>query len=78
MKTVFIEIIHENLKLYAASMYFGIEDQMENNFTKTDALLQFAIGGRILIAADSNSRSTTWHDIKTNSRGKKTGRKPSK
>jgi hypothetical protein len=64
--TVFIEIIHENLELYAASVYFDIQDQIENNFTKIDAL-QFAKGGRILIASDSNSRSTTWHDIKTNS-----------
>jgi hypothetical protein len=35
-------------------MYFDIEDQIENNFTKIDAILQFAKGGRILIATDSN------------------------
>jgi len=53
--TVFLEIIHENLKFFAASMYFDIEDQIENNFTKIDALLYFAKGGKILIATDSNS-----------------------
>jgi hypothetical protein len=73
--TVFLEIIHENLKFFAASMYLEIGDQIENNFTTIDALLLFAKGGTILIATDSNSRSTTWHDIITNSRGKKkTGR----
>jgi hypothetical protein len=69
--TVFIEVIHENMKFFAASMYFDTEDQIENNFKKLDALIQFAKGGRTLISADSNSRSTTWHDTLTNTRGKK-------
>jgi hypothetical protein len=68
---VFLGITHENLTFFAASMNFDIEDQIENNFSKIDALLQFAEGGRILIATDSNSRSTTWHDIITNSQDKK-------
>ena len=64
--------MNEKLQFFAASMYFDIEDQIENNFTKTDAKLNFAKGGRILIATDSNSRSTTtWHDKITNSRDKK-------
>jgi hypothetical protein len=45
MKTVFLEIINENLKFFAASMYFDIENQIEYNFTKTDAILKFAKGG---------------------------------
>jgi len=36
-----------------------------------DGLMNFVKGGRILIAVESNARSKTWHDIKTNSRGKK-------
>jgi len=62
--TMFLEIIHENLKFFAASMYFDIEIQIENNFTKIDAILQFVKGGRILIANDRNSQSMTLHDIK--------------
>jgi hypothetical protein len=69
--TVLLEIIRENLKLFAAKMYFDIEDQIENNFTKIDAVLQFAKGGRVLTATDRNSRSTIWHDMMINSRGKK-------
>ena len=69
--TVFIEIIHDNLKFLAASMYFDFTDQIENNFNKIDAILQFAKGEGTLIAIDSNSRSTTWYDTLTNTRGKK-------
>ena len=52
-------------------MYFDLEDQVENNFTKMDGLMRFVKGGRILIVVDSNARSKTWHDVKTNSRGRK-------
>jgi len=57
--TVFLEIIHEYLKFFAAIMYFDLEDQTENNLTKMDVLMRYVKGGRILIAADSNSRSKT-------------------
>jgi len=40
--------------LILKTKYFDIEDQIENNFVKIDALLQFAKGGNILIATDSN------------------------
>jgi dihydroxyacetone kinase-like predicted kinase len=69
--TVVVEITHEKWKFLAASMYFGLEEQIENNLLKMDELVRFAKGGRILIAADSNSRSKTWHNDKTNSRGRK-------
>ena len=69
--TVFLEIIHGNQKFFAASMYFDLEDPIENNLTKMDGLMQFVKNGRILIAMDSNARSKTWHDVKTNSRGRK-------
>ena len=52
-------------------MYFDLEDQIENNFTKMDELMQFVKDGRILIAVESNSRLKTWHDSKTNSWGRK-------
>jgi dihydroxyacetone kinase-like predicted kinase len=52
---VLLEIIHKNLKFFAARMYFDIEDQIENNFKKMDEILWFVSGGKILIATDSNS-----------------------
>jgi hypothetical protein len=36
-----------------------------------DGLIEFAKNGRILIATESNARSKTWHNVKTNSRGRK-------
>ena len=71
---VFVAIIHENLKFFAVSMYFDIEDQIKTTFTKIDSILQFAKGERIPIATDSNSRSTTWHDriTKTLQSGRRT------
>jgi dihydroxyacetone kinase-like predicted kinase len=62
---------YTNLKLYTASMYFDIEDQIENNFEKMDEILRFAADRRVLIAAYSNARSKTWHNVKTNLRGQK-------
>ena len=36
-----------NGKHRAASMYFDIDDQIENKFTKIDAILQFAKGEKL-------------------------------
>ena len=69
--TVVLEIVHNNLKFYATSMNFDITDQIENNFSKMDEILKFSKGEKILIAADTNSRSKTWHDVITNPRGRK-------
>ena len=52
-------------------MYFDYEEQIENKFNKLDEIMRFINGGGMLIAADSNSRSKTWHDVITNSRGRK-------
>jgi len=43
-----VEIVHENLKFFAASMYFDVEVQTENNFTKMDELMRFVKVGIIL------------------------------
>jgi len=69
--TAVLEIIHEKIKFFAVSMYLDIEEQIVNSFTNIDEILPFTKGTRILIAADSNSRSKTWHDKITNSRGTK-------
>jgi hypothetical protein len=70
--TVVLWLTYDNLKFYAASMYFDIQDQMGKNFNKLDELITLSTNGKILIGADTNSRS------KTNTRGKKTGRLPCK
>jgi len=69
--TVVLEIIYEGMSFLAASMYFDIEDQIQNNLNKMEKLFRFAKEGRILLAVDSNARLKTCHDAKTNARGRK-------
>jgi len=52
-----VQITHEKWKFFAVSMYFDLEDQIENNFIEMDELMRFVKGGRILIAMDRTSRS---------------------
>ena len=59
--------IHTYVQIYIPTYTYEIE----NNFSKMDVLMRFVKGGRILIAVDSNARSKTWHDVKTNTRGRK-------
>jgi len=40
--TVFLEIMHEKPRFFAASTYFDTEDQTEINFTKMDRLMSLS------------------------------------
>jgi hypothetical protein len=51
-------------------MYLDLNEEIDNNTAKIDETVQYSKGSGILIAMDSNSRSTIWHDNQTNSRGK--------
>ena len=44
-------------------MYFDISQQIETDLLKTEATTQHAKAAGVLIAMDSNSRSTSWPDI---------------
>ena len=35
-----------------------------------EKILEFTKGVKLIVAIDNNSRSTTWHDVLTNARGK--------
>jgi len=52
-------------------MYFDIQGQIESNLNKIDEIMKLTKDRKVLIAADTNARSKTWHDHSTNSRGKK-------
>jgi hypothetical protein len=67
---VFLEIVDGNTRFYAASIYFDYNELVENNINTLESILKFTKGAKITIGLDSNSRSTTWHDVLTNSRGK--------
>ena len=46
--TIFLVIIHKNLRFFAIRIQFKIDDQIENYVTKTDGLMRFVKCGRIL------------------------------
>jgi hypothetical protein len=52
-------VIIDNEKILIASMYLDIGQQIDNDLTKIDAIIQHAKGAGLLIAMDSNARSTT-------------------
>ena len=60
----------DNAKIVIASMYFDINQQIADDVLKIEAILQHAKGAGIILAMDSNSRSTAWHDTQTNARGR--------
>jgi len=60
----------KNIRILAASIYFDINEEIDKKMAKVDEILRCSKGSGILIAMDSNSRSTAWHDSLTNSRGK--------
>ena len=67
--TVDLEVIIENVKINLASMYLDINRQIDIDLMKIEAIIH-AKGAGILIAMDRNSRSTSWHDTLTNTRGR--------
>ena len=57
-------------KIFEVPTYFEITKELERELDKIEDILDFTKGNGLLIAVDSNSRSTTWHDSQTNKRGK--------
>jgi hypothetical protein len=47
-------------------MYFDINRQIADDLNKIEAIIQNAKGAGVILAMDSNSRSTSWHDTMTN------------
>jgi len=67
---VVLETKVDNITLIIASMYFDINRPIYTDLQKMEATLTHAEGTGIIFAIDSNSRSTSWHDVLTNKRGK--------
>lgn len=68
--TVVLEVITDNVKIILVSMYLDISRHIDDDLIKIEAIIHHAKGAGILIAMDSNARSTTWHDTLTNTRGR--------
>jgi hypothetical protein len=69
--TIVAEITINGLTFIFASMYFDIDRHIELDLEQIDNILQHANGKGVILTIDSNSRSTSCHDITTNARGKK-------
>jgi hypothetical protein len=67
---VVLRLILGNVKIILASVYFDINREIEIHLLKIEAILLHAKGACVLIAADSNSRSVSWHDTLTNKTGR--------
>ena len=67
--TVLLEI-QENGKFYAASIYMDYNATNDIELKRIEKILTFTKGEKLLIATDSNCRSTAWHDTTTNNRGR--------
>jgi hypothetical protein len=68
---VVLEIRVDKVILIIASMDFDINRPLDIDLQKKmQAILMHAKGVRIIFSIDSNARSTTWHDMLTNKRGK--------
>jgi len=68
---VVVEIRVEMVTLIIVSMYFDINRPIDIDLQKIQTILTHAKGVGIIFAIDSNARSTSWHDVLTNNRGKK-------
>ena len=62
---VVLEAIIDNSRIIIASMYLDINRQIDMDMLKIEAKTTHAMGASVIIAMDSNSRSTSWHDIPT-------------
>jgi len=67
---VVLEIRVDKVILIIASMDFDINRPLDIDLQKMQAILTHAKGVGIIFSIDSNTRSTTWHDMLTNKRGK--------
>jgi hypothetical protein len=55
--SVLLELIHNNTRFFAESMYFDITKEIETELDKVEEILEFTKGNELVIEVDSNSRS---------------------
>lgn len=70
---VLLEINNGQTQFYAASIYLNYNDPIGDNIKTMEKIVKFTKGAKLIMAIDSNSRSTTWHGVLNNFRGKEIG-----
>jgi len=64
--TITLEITRGDTALILASMYWDRQKPIDQDLTKVDKTLKHGKMEGVMIAMDSNARSTTWHDTTVN------------
>ena len=60
-----LELRYKSTRTLAANMYLHISEEIDERAAKVDEILKYNNGSGIIIAMDSNSRSTGRYDNKT-------------
>ena len=68
--TITLEITRRDTVIILVSMYWDRQKTIEQGLNKVDKILQHGKSVGVIITMDSKARSTSWHDITTNNRGK--------
>jgi hypothetical protein len=68
--TVLLQIHKGSKTFYAASVYLEHNDHIGIKLQRLEQIIEFTKGAKLIMAVDSNARSTTWHDTTANKRGK--------
>jgi hypothetical protein len=64
-----LEITYGNLSFIAASIYLDIRNEISSELHRLEDIQRLANTRGLLVAIDSNVRSTTWTDAKAHKRG---------
>ena len=67
---VLIEIHKGSNTFYAASVCMEYNEQIDTKLQTIEQRIEFTKSTKLIMAIDSNVRSTIWHDTTTNNRGK--------
>jgi hypothetical protein len=68
--TVVLQVVIDKAKNIIASMYFYVNRQIEDDLNKVEAIIHHVTGAGVILSMDSNSRSTSWHNSQSNTRGR--------
>jgi hypothetical protein len=67
---ILIKFRYKGLTFYGASLYLPIDREIERDLGTIEEIIRLTKGEGLLLALDSNARSTIWSDTNTNARGR--------
>jgi hypothetical protein len=67
---ILTELRYKGISLYGASLYLPIDRDIVRDLDTVENIIQYTKGEGLILAMDSNARSTLWFDKHTNARGR--------